>query len=159
MKARYTFLANDEDNKFKFFDIVQYLSNTRPYMTQNSVQQLGIFQDILSNYTVFIVFMAFKFFEWYFTRRNMRKDVNFGEKNMNLPPPKYITDEKNEKSANSSKNQCPICNKNIENAAFISTCQNAFCYKCILDHINKTGSCPETNIRLDSESVKRIYSS
>ena len=114
-------------------------------MTQRSTQQLGMFQDIFNNYSIFVVFMAFKFFEWYYTRRNMRKDVNFGDKNMNLAPPKDLTDNENQSIKNSNKSECPICNKNIENAAFISTCQKAFCYKCILDYVNKNGSCPETN--------------
>ena len=36
----------------------------------------------------------------------------------------------NKAKSSVKKGECPLCNKNIENPAFIMTSQKAYCYKC-----------------------------
>jgi len=130
LKANYMF--NTETAKY--YDIIQMITRSKSFMTERSRSQLGFMEDVLKNYPVFIVFVMFKFFEWFFRNRRSNTEVELNQKTENVKPP--IMNEVNEINAEGKDEKrvkigiCPICSKGFENPAFVMTSQNVYCYKC-----------------------------
>lgn len=54
---------------------------------------------------------------------------------------------------------CPICMRKRRVEVVLQTSGYVFCYKCILEVINKTGKCPVTGLPSASKDLIRVYDS
>ncbi len=54
---------------------------------------------------------------------------------------------------------CPICHKNINNAAVLTVSGHVFCLVCISEKVKRDLKCPITNIPCTINNVRKIYKS
>jgi len=93
MTAKYVYVKGS-----KYYNLPQLFSGSSCYMTMRSTTpDSNWIKDILKNYPVFIVFLGFKFLEWYFRRRySQQETVLLGDQNLNIgPPPQPVAPQAN----------------------------------------------------------------
>lgn len=93
-------------------------------------------------------FLAFKFTQWWRAggSRSPADRVTPG------PPPDLPS------AAALPKDVCPLCSRSpLERPAVLATSGVCFCFSCIRQHVEQTGSCPVSGIPSRMEDIRRLY--
>lgn len=152
--------------------------------TEENSSRKAKFFKILSQYSFFLIFLVFKLFDWHFDKvkqesinlaYNTGKIVfpeptlkSFGLDMMN---PEKLTPQSSHFKRKSSKNEleiveaalevrgiCQLCSKKCKETVILPVSVYVYCRPCITDWIRQKGTCPQTNVPVEVDSLIRVFS-
>lgn len=145
-QLKYLLKPDSQYYSLSYFILKQSLEK----MEENENKNQNFLVEFFKKYFIFALFLATKFFDWYFQPSNsIKQGQNLDQKVVSLPFKKEVHSR--------TFNYCNLCNKDFRNPTVLACSGYVFCYTCIEEFVKKHGKCPITHINCSLKGLHKIY--